>query len=196
MLERLFTSKTRVHILEQFLLNPDAEYHIRQLSRIIDTTPIMVQRELRNLEQLGLLSGKKRGKMILYMLNRKSSIIDELKRIFLKTESLGGYLLKSLSKADRQKIRFALIYGSFAKGQETTSSDIDLLVIGDIDEDAILKSLSKTEQNLGSQVNMVLWTEDEFLEKARQKIPLLKEISKTPFIMIVGEENEFKRIIK
>lgn len=166
------------------------------MSRIIDATPILVQKELNNLEQFGLLRKKRLGKMVLYRLNRKSSITDELKRIFLKTESLGPQLLAGVSKKDKEKIRFALIYGSFAKGVEETSSDIDLLVIGDIDEDSVLKATTKTERGLGRQVNLVLWTEREFSEKTRQKIPLMREIAKTPVIMIVGDSSEFKRLVK
>ena len=196
MLERLFTSKTRVDILNRFLLNSDSEYHIREMSRIINATPILVQKELNNLEQFGLLRKRKMGKMILYRLNRGSVIADELKRIFLKTESLGSQLLARLSKKDKEKIRFALIYGSFAKGVDTASSDIDLLVIGGIGEDSILRATTKTERDLGRQVNLVLWTEQEFSEKIRQKIPLVKELAKTPVIMIVGDSSEFKRLVK
>lgn len=125
-----------------------------------------------------------------------SAIAEELKRIFLKTESLGSQLLAKMSKKDKEGVRFALIYGSFAKGAETASSDIDLLVIGDIGEDAILRATTKTERNLGRQVNLVLWTGSEFTEKIKQKIPLVKELAKTPVIMIVGDSSEFKRLVK
>jgi predicted nucleotidyltransferase len=193
MLERLFTSKTRVSILEGFLLNPDTEYHIRELARRIDATPIYVQKELKNLESLGILSSKKKGNMVLYKLQAKSPIVEDLKRIFLKTESLGGEVLKDL---DIKKIKFALIFGSFAKGTETSTSDIDLLIIGDINEDDILRSISKTERRIGREINFILWNEKEFLQKVRENIPLIREISKTPIIMLAGDKDEFKRSIK
>jgi hypothetical protein len=34
------------------------------------------------------------------------------------------------------------------------------------------------------------------MEKARKNIPLIKEISKTPIMMIIGDEDEFKRLVK
>ena len=145
MLERLFTSKTRVSILGEFLLNPDSEYHIRELARIVKTTPIYVQKELKNLESLGLLGSRKKGNMVLYKLEAKSPIVEDLKRIFLKTESIGHEIFADL---DAKKIKFALIYGSFAKGTETSESDIDVLIIGAINEDDILRSISKTERRI------------------------------------------------
>lgn len=193
MLEKLFTSVTRVNILEEFLLNSGNEYHIRGLARIVDVTPIYVQKELKNLESLGLLESRKKGNMILYKLRTKSPISEDLKRIFLKTESIGQAILKDL---DERKIKFAFIFGSFAKGVETQTSDVDMLIIGNVNEDDILRSISKTEKRIGREINFILWTEKEFLEKVEKKIPLIKEISKTPIIMIVGDEDELKRIIK
>lgn len=193
MLEKLFTSKTRVSILEEFLLNPSTEYHIRELARIVEATPIYVQKELKNLESFGLLVSRRKGNMVLYKLQTKSPIVEDLKRIFLKTESIGHAIAEDL---DAKKIKFALIFGSFAKGTETPTSDIDMLIIGNVNEDDILRSISKTERRIGREINFILWTEKEFLQKVRENIPLIKEILKTPIIMIVGEEDEFKRSIK
>lgn len=193
MLERLFTSSTRVKILTEVLLNSDREYHIRELSRLIGISPIYVQKELKNLQELGLLTSTKKGNMVMYTLDKNSVISDDLKRIFLKTEGVGAELLKRL---DKKKIQYALIYGSFAKGTETTRSDVDLLVIGDIDEDPVLSAVSKAEKRIGRQINYIFWTPKEFSQKARQKIPLLADILKTDVIMIIGEWREFKRFIK
>ncbi len=193
MLERLFTSTTRVSILGEFLLNPGNEYHIRELARIVDATPIYVQKELKNLESLGLLDSRKKGNMVLYKLQTKSPIVEDLKRIFLKTESIGQAIMGDL---DARKVKFAFIFGSFAKGVETPTSDVDLLIIGDVNEDDVLRSISKTEKRIGREINFILWTEKELFEKAEKKIPLVKEISKTPIIMIVGDEDELKRSIK
>ena len=196
MLERLFTSKTRVGILAQFLLNSDSEYHIRGLARQIHTTPILVQRELGNLEQLGLLKKKIMGNMVLYSLDRDASIADDLRRMFLKTEGLGAQLLEGINRKEKEKIRFALVYGSFAKGMETGSSDIDLLVIGEIDADLVLESVMQAEKKTGRQISLVLWTEKEFLEKTGSGTPLTKELAETPVIMIMGDLNEFRRLVK
>ena len=106
---------------------------------------------------------------------------------------LDEIIAKDLSE---EKIKYALIYGSFAKGTESQSSDIDLLVIGDVNENTLLRSISKTERTIGREINYLLWKENEFMERVEKKIPLMKEISKTRIIMIVGDEDEFKRLIE
>ena len=40
-------------------------------------------------------------------------------------------------------IRQAFIYGSFAKGEEREDSDIDLLIIGKVDEDKLIEDIAK-----------------------------------------------------
>lgn len=195
MLESLFTSKARVKILEIFLLNKDGEFHTRELARRTGVSPPYVMKELRNLKSLGILAEKREGNMAFYRVNNASSIVEDLKRIFLKTESVGAQLLDVLKK-DKERIRYALIYGSFAKGTEVTSSDIDILVVGDIDENRILDSIMKAQSRISREINYIVWTEKAFVEKSKQKIALLREISRTPVIMIIGDVNEFKRSIK
>lgn len=114
------------------------------------------------------------------------SIFDEMKRIFLKYEIFSEMLSKELVK---EKIRYALIYGSFAKGTENETSDIDLLVVGDVAEDYLLKIIPKIERNTGREINFILWTEKEFRVKMQKNILLIREILGTPVMMIVGDED-------
>jgi predicted nucleotidyltransferase len=195
MLERLFTSRARVKILETLLLNRGEEFHTRDLARRTGVSAPYVMKELHNLKRLGILAEKKRGNMIFYGINKSSSIVEDLKRLFLKTESVGASLLDAL-KGKEKMIKYALIYGSFAKGNEVTSSDIDLLIIGEISEKAVVGSVMKAQSRIGREINYILWTEQAFREKAGQKTSLLREIYRTPVIMIVGDADEFKRSIK
>jgi predicted nucleotidyltransferase len=194
MLERLFTSKSRVKILELLLLNPAGEFHLREISRRTHVSAPYVQRELANLSALGLVSRRSQGNMMLFRLNKDSPIAEELKRIFLKTESLGRFVRDSLNELGN--IRFALVYGSFAKGEMNERSDVDLLIVGDVDERRMLDLLEHVEERLGREVNYVAWTEAEFEEKVRQMVPLLEEIINTPVIMIVGDFDEFRKAVK
>jgi predicted nucleotidyltransferase len=194
MLERLFTSKSRVKILEFLFLNPSGEFHLREISRQTGVSAPYVMREMANLVALGLVSKRSQGNLVLFRLNRDSVIVEELKRIFLKTESFGRFIRDSLGEVG--DIRFALIYGSFAKGEEAEASDIDLLVVGDVDERRMLDVVEKVEVRTGREVNYIAWTEDEFEAKVREGVPLLEEIADTPVIMIVGDLGEFRKAVK
>jgi predicted nucleotidyltransferase len=194
MLERLFTSKSRVRILELLLLNPTGEFYLREISRLTSVSAPYVKRELANLVALGLVLKRSQSVFTLFRLNRDSVIAEELKRIFLKTESFGKFIRDNLEEVGN--IRFALIYGSFARGEESERSDIDLLVVGDVNERRMLGIIEKVEEHTGREVNYVAWTEDEFEEKVRERVPLLEEIASSPVIMIVGDFGEFRKAVK
>src|SRR3989338_8198966 len=134
MLKSLFTSKTRVRILNLLIFNQDKDYHLRELSRIVGISPIYAGKELSNLLKLGLVNKSRKGNLSIYSINQFSPILNELRQIFIKTDYLGE-LIKSHLK---DKAKYVFIYGSFARGEEAQSSDIDLFVIGEIKEDELI----------------------------------------------------------
>ena len=83
-LERLFTSRTRVSLLGLFLLNPEREVHVREISRITALNINAVRRELANLEEIGLLTSCTRGNARFYTVNIAFPIYQELVSVFLK----------------------------------------------------------------------------------------------------------------
>ena len=85
MLERLFTSRTRVKLLQLLLLHPEREIHIREICRITGLNINAVRRELANLEELGLLHSRNAGNARFYTANIANPIYPELTGIFVKT---------------------------------------------------------------------------------------------------------------
>src|SRR3989338_1725742 len=190
MLEQLFTSTTRISILSLLLFNQDKEYHLRGIARIINVSPKYVGTELEKLLKINLVHKYEKGNMSIYSINKNNIIFHELRQIFLKTDYLGELIRKEL----KEKVKYAFIYGSFAKGEETEASDIDLFVIGDMKEDDLIRAIQKLEETTGREINYVLWNEKTFKQRA-QNHHLLKTIKKSEIIMLIGDENEFKRSI-
>jgi len=191
LLENLFTSRVRVNILKLLIFNSDKEFHLREIARKIDANPTYVKKELQNLKEINLVSESKKGNLSLFKINRNSLIFPELKNIFIKTEYFLELIKKSLKKL---KIDFAFIFGSFAKGKESKESDIDLFVVGDVEEDELLKTIQKIEMQSGREINYILWKKSLFMKRAK-KHHLLNEIAKNPVIMLVGDEDELRKII-
>lgn len=192
-LEHLFRSRAQILILKLLFLNSTKEFHMNDIARRVEIAPSTVSKEMPQLQTIGLVSRRVQGPLVFYKINKTNVIFSEMKRIFLKFEMFDEILSKDLMDKD---IKYALIYGSFAKGTESETSDIDLLVVGNIEEDSLLKMILKTERTSGREINFILWTEDDLLARIKQKIPLIREIAKTPIMMIAGNEDEFKRIIE
>ena len=193
-IDRLFGSKTRVALLSRLLMNADKSFYIRQLAKETNIPYSMLYKEEKNLASLGVVNEEKKGKVTLVSVNKKLPYFAELKGLVMKTAGLASLLGNALSKLT--DVRYALIYGSFASGQETESSDVDVLIVGNVGEERILKAVSAIEEKTGREINYIVWSEAEFRKRVRSKHHILTETARKPVIMLIGEENEFRRAAK
>ncbi len=193
MLEKLFSSRARVDVLKLFLLNPDNSYYQRQISTITRKSIRGIQRELENLQKLSLIEKSIEGNRIYYKANRKCPIFEELKRIFFKSAGIAEVLKSSLKG---KRIKSAFIYGSYAKGQESLLSDIDLMVIGDISSKELSGILSDPKKELMREINYAVFPTREFINKVKKKEHFLNSVLNDKKIFIIGDENELKELIE
>jgi len=191
LLKRLFPSRARIKILELLIFNPEKEFHLREISRQVKITPTYVKKELQNLKELNLILESKKGNLNLFQINKNSLLFTELRNIFTKTEYFEELIKKDLKGL---RIDFAFIFGSFAKGIESEDSDIDLFVVGDVNESDLLRIIQKIEKQTGREINYVLWKKP-ILMKRTEKHNLFNSIAKNPVIMLIGDEDEFRKII-
>ena len=192
MLEKLFTSKTRTRLLMLLLFNQKRDYHLRELARLVQTSPIHVAREMENLATLNLVKKTKKANLSIYSINPSCVFLSELKAIFLKTEYIGNIVRKYL----KGKAQYALIYGSLAQGTETPASDVDLFVVSEMQEDDLVTFLPQIEGVLNREINYVLWNQKTFIQNAKGGHYLLRSIKGKKIIMLIGDEDGFKKQIQ
>lgn len=193
-MDRLFGSKTRVSLLSKLVMNPDKSFYLRELSRELKIPYGMLYKEEKNLVSLGIVNEEKKGKVTLASINKNLPYFVELKNLLIKTAGLADLLRKAF--AELREIKYALIYGSFASADESESSDIDLLIVGEATEEKILNLIAPIEKEVGREINYILWNEKEFMRRAKNRHPLLRDIASKPVITLVGEEDEFRRTAK
>jgi predicted nucleotidyltransferase len=192
-IDRLFGSKTRVALLSKLMMNPDKSFYIRELSKDLKIPYSMLYKEEKNLALLGILNQERKGKLTLVSVNKKLPYFAELKGLITKTAGLGDLIKSALSKLEG--MRYALIYGSFATGEESESSDVDLLIVSEIKEEKILNSTHQLEEKVGREINYILWSEKDFTNRVKKGHHLLTDIVSKPVIMLIGEEDEFRRTV-
>ena len=193
MLDIIFSSKTRVEVLKLFLFNPDNSFYQRQISHLTHLPIRGIQREVDKLLRIGILEKSMQGNRVYYKVNRRCPIIEELKNILFKTVGIQEALKNNLKKKD---IKVAFIYGSYAKGEEDLLSDIDLMIIGDVSLKEISSILSKPKEELKREINYVVFSPQEFIDRFKHKDHFLLSVLKEKKIFILGDENELKRFIK
>ena len=188
MLEKLFNSKTRVKILSYFSLNPEAKVYIREFTRILNENINSVRRELINLENLKILISEEKGNLKFYHMNKESPIYEEITSIFLKTEGISKDLKENLRN---ENIQTLFIYGPFASGKAKQHSVLDLFIVGNIDENVLVKKIVNIEQKFSKEINYTLFNKKEINSRFETKDSFLNNILKNPkiFLIIVLDEN-------
>ena len=162
----ILNTKLRKRLLTFTFTHPDETYYVRELSGLIDEDPGNLSRELRKLEEEGLFVSFTRGRTKFYSLNKRYALFSELKKIVFKTEGVEGSLKEVVAKY--KGISFAALYGSYAKGRENKTSDIDMVVVGEFPLTAFTRDIRSLESKLNREINFTSYTAEE-LEKERKK---------------------------
>ena len=190
--DALFT-KTQQRVVGLLFGHPDRSYYANEIVRFAGAGTGAVQRELEKLAAAGLLSVTKIGNQKHYQANHQSPIFDELRGIALKTFGVADPLREALSPL-KNNIRAAFIYGSVAKGSDTASSDIDVMVIGEnLSYADIFSCLAQTESQIGRAINPTVNSPDEFKRKLSDGNDFLLRILEQPKIFLIGVDDDLPK---
>ena len=75
-LKKIFGSKLRADILLEVFSNPEQDYHVRKLAAIVNGHSTNVSRELRMLEEVGILVHRKVGRKVIVSLKKDDPSIE------------------------------------------------------------------------------------------------------------------------
>jgi predicted nucleotidyltransferase len=184
---RITKSKLREELLVLYFTNPNKKYYLRELERILNFSVGNIRRELIKLESTGLFLSENKGNLVYYYLNKSYPLFKELKSIIFKTSGTPKILHTILEKF--KGISQAFIYGSFAKGEEREGSDIDLLIIGEVNEGKLVEVISKLERKLQREINYAIYGKEDFKKKKKEGNPFILDIFKRKKIFLIGDEN-------
>jgi DNA-binding transcriptional ArsR family regulator len=193
MIEKLFGSRLRTRLLEWLLSHSEESFFVRQMEHLIKEDSTNISRELRRLEQMGIVQSEKRANLKYYKINSKCPFYKELKGLFTKTLGAPEVIKEALK--DIEGIETGFIYGSFAKGEENSGFEIDLFLVGDIDEDELVESLSDLQSRLGRNINYSMYRFEEFGKKRREGNAFINTVLKESKVVLVGNPDElFERL--
>lgn len=168
---------------------PDRSFYANEIERLGMTGRGALERELKRLTASGLITMTVIGRQKHFQANRNSPIFLELRGITLKTFGLSDVLRVALSRfADA--IRFAFIYGSVAKGTDTATSDIDVMVVAEgLTYSHLFEALTSAEVTLGRKVSPTLYSPEDFLAKLQGDHHFVARVLNQPKIVLLGNEN-------
>lgn len=185
--------RTRQALLAHLFTRPDEKFYLRELARLTKSGLGAVQREVRQLTEVGILVRTKQGKEVYFQADPSSPIFHDLKSLMIKTAGVAEVLRNDLKKL-RTKVSMAFVFGSMAKAEPRAGSDIDVLVVGEVSLAEVLNALERSRDLLAREINPTVYPPDEFRTKIASGNHFLQTVLKEPKIFLLGNENELRRL--
>lgn len=182
--EALFTT-TQQRLLSLLYGEPDRSYYLKEILQAAGMGVGTVKRELSRMVEAGMVSQTKRGNQHHYQANKSCPIYPELAGLVRKTLGLSEALRRALSPlADR--IEWAFVFGSVANGQSSEGSDVDLLVIGDVNYDDLSLALYPAQEIIGREINPKLYRPTEWSTLSTSGDSFIRSILGNARIDLIG----------
>lgn len=159
---------------------------MRELVRLAGVGQGAVQREVRRLSDAGILTETHIGNQVHYQANPNCPVFAELHGLILKTAGLADVLREALAPVCGD-IDVAFVYGSRARGDAGAASDVDVFVVGDLDEMVLHRALSRAEEKLGREINYTLMSRCEFGRRRKEKAGFVARVLDGEKIALVGD---------
>jgi DNA-binding transcriptional ArsR family regulator len=176
-LKALFSSQTRVKLLSTFLLHPEQEYFIRELTRLLGEQINSIRRELENLRRIGLVKARHRNRKKYYHIDTDFPLYADLRSIFTKEIQAESPVIASLKKLPNAQL--ILLAGSFTG----TESKVDLLIVGSVKKE-MLEALLLQDPSL-KNVKYSIFSDADFLYRLSLRDRFILEILNDPRHLIV-----------
>ena len=164
MLDTLITSKTRIKLLLKFFLNSKTSSYLRNLESEFGESTNSIRLELNKFEEAGLLKTSTSGNKKVFKANTKHPMFSDIQNILMKYTGLDKIIEQVIGRLGN--IESVYIVGDLAKGMD--SPIIDLILVGDIDKNYLLKLTEKAEQLINKKVRFVIFNTQEFNKERDQ----------------------------
>ena len=178
----IFRSALQARLLLR-VLTDDEPRTITDLARLLDAPEPTVYREVRRLMDADLVTGTRVGRSVVVHPAEHNPATAPLRQLLIVTYGPAPYLARALSNV--AGIDEAYVYGSWAARWHgevgPAPGDIDVLIVGNPDRNAVYDALDGLDSSLGREVNVTFvsperWatTDDTFLTAIHRRpmVPL------------------------
>jgi predicted nucleotidyltransferase len=185
-------STTKQKILSAMILKPDKWWYLSDLAKEIKTSPSSLQRDLLKLTDADVLRKRQEGNRTYYQANTNCPIFYELQGILIKTVGICDKLSSALQPLLHQ-IHTAFIYGSIARKEEVSTSDVDIMIIGEAKFADIVKRLKPVERIIDREINPTVYQINEFM-KGLSESSFLMEVMEGEKVFVIGNDKKLAEI--
>ena len=177
-------SERQQRMLGALLLHPDRQYGSNELIAIGGPGYGAGKRILEHFERSAIVVKTARGNQRLYSINRQHPIYPDLRSICFKTFGIAEVIAGELAQL-KDLVSLAFVFGSVAQGTERGDSDVDLMVVGNVDVFDLGEAIERIQKVLGREVDLNLHTPEEW--EALQSDKVIEAILKKEKITVIEQ---------
>ena len=185
-----FLKNGQGEILNLMFSNPDKRYYLAEVAKILGKESANYQRYIEKMISDGIFCEERIGNMRFFWLNKDYQLYNEIKAMVSKTIGVEAQLREIIEKIDT--IETAFIFGSFATDKFNSGSDIDLFIIGEVNEDNFIEEITKLEMQISRDVNYHIYKKQELVEKFANN-SFMNNVFSNKMILLKGNINEFRK---
>jgi len=181
----LFGGATRYKVLKKLYEHPGERHHLRSLAAATGVSSGTLHTTLRRLERAGLVRRTERKPLVFYEAPAGDPRLGPLVELFRREGELVSDLRAALGPLAR-RVKYAGVFGSYARGEDRAESDIDVLVVGPDNGIKVQAALAPAARKHRRAVNAAVFTAPAFARTAREGDRFFAEIAAGKRIDIMG----------
>lgn len=185
--DALFTT-TQQQVLALLYGSPHRSFYTKEILRMTGMGVATIKRELDRMLASGILTMTPIGNQHHYQANPQCPLYTDLVSIVSKTLGVVAILHQALAPLS-ERIAWAFVYGSVASGRESSASDVDVLVIGDVGFAEVAAALYSVQGVLGREVNPKIYSRSEWKKKVAAGDAFIEEVLSKPRMDVIGSAN-------
>lgn len=188
-LSQILSSRTRAEIFKLLYGSSEEELHVREIERRTGLNDRTIRQELSKLLKLDLVIDRKDSNRIYYRANKSSPLYPDIRNLVFKSAGMIDVFRNVLKD---KRIQIAFIFGSISEGKETSDSDVDLFIIGQLGMRAVSTLLSGISERVGREINPHVINSDELRNRIKKNDHFISSVMKTNKIFVIGTEHDLK----
>ena len=181
-------NRSQQAILRLLFSDEEKSYHLRGIVQATNLAVGTIQREVRRLAEAGILIREEDRNQVTFRVNVHHPVYPELRGLIIKTFGVADVIRAAIEPLASQ-IDVAFIHGSFAAGTENHRSDVDVIVVGEVDFGDVVAALGSVGDTLYREVNPVVYRRNEFLHRLHEKHHFLNTVMGKTRIDLIGDSS-------
>lgn len=182
LLKILPLSRRMLDVMFEIYANDNA--YLRGIAKTLRINPSLTARLLNKMYDAKILSKSKKGVEIIYSLNKSRDygiLVSLLEEYHLEKAGEKYSLLKTMisllinNHDIYESSRYVCIFGSYAAGNASKDSDIDMLFVND-NAQMISKACREMSSVIGKKINPLAYSKKKYEKELAKKEPFLSSI--------------------